>query len=114
MNELEHRILTHLKNHHRGSNNAITYKALSVELRINSRELRYAVANIVTSGEGCIGSNSVSGYFFITDDEELNYCHSELVSRIKKLAKRARGLRRARMNDKLVTIEQQKLFAEVA
>jgi len=100
MNETEYRILTHLKNHHRSSERAITYKLLSAELHINSRELRYAVANLVSNGEGCIGTDSVSGYYYISDDDELDYCHSELVSRIKKLSRRARGLRRARMYDK--------------
>lgn len=100
MNELEHKILIHLKNHHRGNFNAITFKALSVELGINSRELRLYVSNIVSNGEGCIGSDSVSGYYYITTDEELNYCHGELVSRIKKLAKRAKGLRQARIKDR--------------
>jgi len=114
MNELEHRILVHLKNYHRSNFNAITYRALSLELGINSRELRYAVANIVTKGEGCIGTSSSDGYFYITDDDDFDYCYNELIARIKALAKRARGLRRARMSDKLVTIEQQKLFAEVA
>ncbi len=110
MNELEHRILTHLKNHHRGSNNAITYKALSVELQINSRELRYAVANIVTNCEGCIGSNSVSGYFFIIDDEDYQYCHDELISRIKKLSRRAKGLRISYMLRKEIKPKQMQLI----
>lgn len=99
MNETEYKILTHLKNHHRGIDNAITYKALSVELHINSRLLRECVSNIVTNSEGCIGSNSTDGYFYCIDDEEYQYCHDELIARIKALSKRAKGLRTARTRD---------------
>lgn len=91
MNELEHKILVHLKNHHRGSLKAITFKALSVELRINSRELRYLVAGMVTGG--ALIASSQEGYFYIVNDEEYQLAHDELISRIKKLSKRAKGLR---------------------
>lgn len=99
MNETEHKILVHLKNYHRGKERAITFKALSVELRINSRLLRECVSNIVTNGEGAIGSNSSTGYFYCIDDEEYQYCHDELLARIKALSKRAKGLRIARTRD---------------
>jgi hypothetical protein len=113
MNELEHKILVHLKNYHRGKERAITYKALSVELRINSRLLRECVSNIVTNGEGAIGSNSSTGYFYCIDDEEYQYCHDELIARIKALSKRAKGLRIARtrdINDMAKPKGQQELF----
>ena len=91
MNELEHKILVHLKNHHRGSLNAITFKALSMELHINSRELRNLVAEMVTAGE--LIASSQDGYFYIINDEEYQLAHDELISRIKKLSRRAKGLR---------------------
>lgn len=100
MNELEHKILVHIRNHHRGSENAITFNALSVELQINSRQLRECVSNIVTNGEGCIGTDSVSGYYYAINDEEFTHCYRELISRGLKDFKRARGLMRARTNDK--------------
>ena len=91
MTELEHTILVHLKNHHRGSGNAITYKKLSLELGINSRELRYLVAEMVT--DGALIASSQDGYFYIINDEEYQLAHDELISRIKKLSRRAKGLR---------------------
>jgi len=113
MNSLEHKILVHLKNHHRGVCNAITFKNLSVELRINSRDLRQAVSDMVRRGEGTIGSNSVDGYFYCVSDEETDHCAAELFSRGTKDFERAWGLLKSRSKDRLVKIEQQKLFAEV-
>jgi hypothetical protein len=91
MNEIQEKILVHLKNHHRGSMKAITFKALSSELSINSRELRYLVAGMVTDGE--LIASSQDGYFYIINDEEYQLAHDELIGRIKKLSRRAKGLR---------------------
>lgn len=113
MNELETKILVHIRNHHRGVENAITFKNLSVELQINSRDLRQAVSDLVTRGEGTIGSNSVSGYFYCVTDEEVKHCAAELFSRGSKDFSRAWGLIQSRNRDKQEHPEQQRLFAEV-
>ena len=111
MTELEHKILVHLRNHHRGSGNAITFKTLSVELQINSRELRYCVSNIVTNGEGCIGTDSISGYYWLTSEEEFEHNQNELRSRAMKILVRRKGQRIAWKN-RSVKVEQQSLFLE--
>lgn len=91
MNEVQEKILVHLKNHHRGAERAVTYKKLSLELKVNSRELRYCVAGLVT--EGALIASSQDGYFYIVNDEEYQLAHDELISRIRKLSRRAKGLR---------------------
>jgi len=91
MTETEQRILIHLKNHHRSAERAITYRKLSLELGINSRELRYCVANLVT--DGALIASSQEGYWWISNDEEYQLAHDELIGRIKKLSRRAKGLR---------------------
>jgi hypothetical protein len=79
----------------KGQKNAIPYKTLAGMLRINERELRSIVASLVTDKNFPIGSNSQGGYFIMTDREEFEHSHRELLSRIKALSARARGLRRA-------------------
>ncbi|MHB1125321.1 MAG: hypothetical protein ACYC0T_21765 [Ramlibacter sp.] len=91
MTETEYKILLHLKNHHRSSERAITYKKLSIELGINSRELRLCVSQMVT--DGALIASSQEGYWWISNDEEYQLAHDELISRIKKLSRRAKGLR---------------------
>jgi len=93
MNETEYRILTHLKNHHRSSERAITFKKLSLKLEINSRELRYAVANLVSNGEGCIGTDSVNGYYYLTSEEDFEHNQDELRKRAMKILVRRKGQR---------------------
>ena len=112
MNEFEYKILVHLKNHHRGSENAITFKNLSVELRINSRDLRSAVSDLVTRGEGCVCTDSINGYYYPLSYDEYFHCYKELRKRGLSDLKRARGLMKAwyKYEGK---IEQQRLFAEV-
>jgi len=100
LNDLELKIIIRLRNHHRGKDNAIHYKELAIDLGINERELRDIVSNLVIDGKACIGSNCTEGYFYIVTDEEYQHTRNEIMSRIKKLAKRAKGLRLSRMFDK--------------
>lgn len=104
MTELEHKILVHLKNHHRSSENAITYKALSVELCIEPRHLRNIVSEMIKSGTAPLCSTSSDGYFFPVNEDELGHAQAEDLSRIKELAKKYRGRKRAwieyRQNEK--------------
>jgi len=95
MNELEHKILVHMKNHHRGVCNAITFKNLSVELRIEPRHLRNIVSEMVKSGTAPLCSTSSDGYFFPVNCEEIDHAQAEDLSRIKELAKKYRGRKRA-------------------
>lgn len=113
MNELEHKILTHLKSHHRGKENAITFKALSIELRINSRLLRKSTAGLVKNGEGCIGTTNTDGYFYVVTDEEFDHCQNYYKSYAMEMLLRRKGQRKARINDKQEHPQQQRLFAEV-
>ena len=100
MNNLELSIIVKLKNHHRGKDNAIHYKDLASALDINERELRDIVSNLVIDDKACIGSNSTDGYFYIETDEEYQHTRNEIMSRIKKLARCAKGLRLSRAFDK--------------
>lgn len=85
-------ILNKLKQY-RGKANAVTYKNLSFLTGIGEREVRQIVSDLVTLGKYPIASTSDAGYYWICSDEEFARAHSELVSRIKKLSKRAKGLR---------------------
>jgi hypothetical protein len=92
MTEQELNIIVKLKNHHRGKERAIHFKELAINLRLNDRELRDTIANLITDHQIPIGS-SQEGYFYITNDDDYQLAHSELISRIKKLARRAKGMR---------------------
>jgi len=88
----EEKILNYIKRWHRGVSGATTYKELSEKLKINSRELRNAVAHLVT--EGALIGASQEGYFYITNTEEYNLARAEIISRIDKLRQRLEGLER--------------------
>ena len=91
--EQETRIIEYLQKHCRGKANAETFKHLSIILGIGERELRDIVAHLVTDWQIPIASGSDCGYYWLTADQEFIEAHRELISRIKKLAKRAKGLR---------------------
>ena len=95
MTETEHTILVHLKNYHRGAERAITYRVLSAELHINSRRLRFIVSEMIKAGTAPLCSTSSDGYFFPVNCEEIDHAQAEDLSRIKELAKKYRGRRRA-------------------
>jgi hypothetical protein len=94
----EEKIINYLKLFHSGKGNAITYRDLALDLKINARELRDAVSLLVTDSIAPIASvstgSSAGGYFYIQTEDEYTQARNELMSRIKKLAKRAKGLRR--------------------
>lgn len=97
MNELnftEQKILNYLRSWHTGKSRAVTYKSLSMALKISPRELRDIVAHLVTDHNELIATISSEGYFYIQTEDEYKHARAELISRIKKLSMRARGLRR--------------------
>jgi hypothetical protein len=89
MNENEQTILRILQ---KNKGYCLTYKSLSFVSRINEREVRAAVASLVTDYQVPIGA-SQSGYFLIENDDDFKLASAELISRIKKLSARHRGLR---------------------
>jgi hypothetical protein len=92
MNQLEHSIIDYLKSHHRSKGNAIHFKDLAEYFEINERELRNIIADLITDWQIPIGS-SQTGYFFINNDSDFTLASSELLSRIRKLSKRHKGMR---------------------
>jgi len=92
MNELEIKIINKLKASHRGKDNAIHYKHLALILNLNERELRSIIADLITNRHLPVAT-SQEGYWWIDSKDEYELAHAELISRIKKLSKRAKGLR---------------------
>ena len=76
-----------------GERQAVTRKYLVWKTKIGDRELRAIVAHLVTDHQICICTNSTDGYYFASCFSEFSHAHEELLSRIKKLSRRARGLR---------------------
>jgi len=76
-----------------GERQACTYKYLSFRTGINERELRRLVSKLVTDNHVPIATTSDGGYFLISNHDEFDHAHRELISRIKALSKRCRGLR---------------------
>ena len=93
MNEIEIKIYNFIKSRCRGQYQAQTYKHIAFFLGINERELRDIVSRLVTDYQVPIAT-SQEGYWFIDNEEEFRLAHAELISRIKALAKRAKGLRK--------------------
>jgi len=88
----EQTVLNHLKRWHLGRARAITYKNLARVLKMDSRTLRDIVARLVADHNALIASTSSDGYFYIQTEEELNHAKNEIISRVRKLAARKRGL----------------------
>jgi len=96
---IEQNIINELKKYHTGKENAITYKDLAVVFDLNERMLRDIVSELVTKGNA-IASTSDAGYFFISNEQEYQHAYGELISRIKALARRAKGLRQGWLREK--------------
>lgn len=92
MNQLELNIIVYLKNHCRGKENAEHFKKLAEYFELNERELRDIIAHLITDYQLTIGSGQ-EGYYWICTDDEFSQAYNELMSRVKALAKRAKGLR---------------------
>lgn len=88
-----------------GEKNLITYKTIAWRTKISEREVRAIVAHLVTDHYICICTTSNGGYFIASNYEEYDHAHRELLSRIKALSRRARGLRLGYMKD--VNIDKQ-------
>ena len=93
MNSKEIEIAYKLKNYHRGKESAITYKNLAYVLDLNERELRNIVADLVTYRQLPIATDSQAGYYWINSDDEYQHAYNEIMSRVRALARRAKGLR---------------------
>jgi len=92
MNEIEIKVKEYIKRKCYGKENSETYSHLAFYLNLNEREVRDIVSRLVTEHQIHIGT-SQHGYFYISCDEEYRLAHSELISRIKALSQRAKGLR---------------------
>ena len=86
-------ILNYIKDYCKGKQHAETFGHLSLILGINERELRLCVAELVTHYQQPIASTSDAGYYWLNCDEEYQQASNELMSRIRKLSKRHKGLR---------------------
>jgi len=92
MNDNELKILNYIKDRCKGQQHAETYGHLSLILGIEERELRSTVADLVTVYQVPIGTGQ-DGYWWLSCDEEYRQAHKELIERMKKLSRRAKGLR---------------------
>lgn len=110
MTDNELTILNYIKDRCRGKQHAETFGRLSLLLDINERELRLCVAELVTHYEQPIASTSDAGYYWLNCDDEYQQASNELMSRIRKLSKRHKGLRLGYMKSKQVIVKQLELL----
>jgi len=85
-------ILNYIKDRCKGKQSAETFGRLSLLLGIEERELRSTVADLVTIYQVPIGTGQ-DGYWWLSNEEEFKEAHKELIDRMKKLSRRAKGLR---------------------
>ncbi len=110
MTDNELTILNYIKDRCRGKVHAETFGHLSLLLGINERELRLCVAELVTHYEQPIASTSDAGYYWLSSDDEYQQASNELMSRIKALSKRHKGLRLGYYKSKQIIIKQLQLI----
>ena len=95
MNSLDP-VLRALKKH-KGSNNAITTKALARKVHLPEREVRRIISRLVTE-QKCLIASSVHepfGFYLIKNMDELKGCLGQYYSRIMALKDRAAILYKA-------------------
>lgn len=88
-----------------GGKNPITYKLIAWRTKISEREVRAIVAHLVTDHHICICTTSNGGYFLASNYEEYDHAYRELLSRVRALSRRARGLRKGYEKD--INIDKQ-------
>jgi len=84
----------HALKKHKGSNNAITAKALARKVHLPEREVRRIISRLVTK-QKCLIASSVHepfGFYLIKSLDELKGCLGQYYSRIVKLKDRAASL----------------------
>ena len=91
----EAELAEYLYDYHRGINHAVSNKHLAEAMGLDERTSRDIVAKIITVDHIPIGSCSVnhSGIYFCNNEEDFKIAHNELIGRMKKLSRRAKGLR---------------------
>jgi len=97
MNSLELKIINYLKSNHFGKSNSIHFIKLANIFDLNERDLRSLIADLVSDNHIPIGSGS-NGYYWIDGEAERKAAHEQLLKRIKKLSKRAKGIRLSGIN----------------
>jgi len=92
---LDRDIVEYLKKYCDGIEHAISNDSLAYKFDVDKRTMRNLIQNLITNQHIPIGSCSKnhSGIFYCVSDEDFEIAHRELISRIKKLSKRAKGLR---------------------
>lgn len=95
-------IAEYLYEYHKGIENAISNSRLADRFNLDERTLRQIIVNLIIKEGIPIGSCSVnhSGIYFIASEEDFLIAYRELISRVKKLARRTRALKRAYNNYK--------------
>jgi len=97
LNPQEADIVEYLKNYCNGISHAISNDALAYKFQINKRKMRNLIVHLIVNCGVPIGSCSTnhSGVYFIETEEDFKIAHRELISRIKKLSKRAKAIRKS-------------------
>jgi len=95
LNSQEAEIVEYLKNYCYGIEHAISNDNLARKFNMDKRTMRNLITNLITNHNVPIGSSSTNytGIFYCVSDEDYEIAHRELISRIKKLSRRAKGLR---------------------
>jgi len=95
LDPIEQDIAEYLFEYHKGIENAVSNKRLAEAVGLEERTSREIVAKLITIDNIPIGSCSVnhSGIYFCSNDEDFKIAHNELIGRMKKLSRRAKGLR---------------------
>ena len=90
LTQQEKNILYVLKQHE-GEANAITFSNLATKVRMNDRELRATVADMIVVKHLPCGTSSGAGYYLLNTLEECRHCSSEAWSRSHKLRERGQA-----------------------
>jgi len=102
-------IAEYLYSYHRGISRGVSNHRLAYKFHLDERRLRQIITKLIVEDLLPIGSCSTnhSGIYFISNEQDFLIAHRELISRIKKLAKRARALRKAYQNYKNELVNKQ-------
>jgi len=95
LNPREADIIEYLQEYCDGIGHAISNDSLAIKFSVDKRTMRDLIAHLITDHHVPLGSCSKnhSGIYYCVTDSDYETAHKELISRIKKLSRRAKGLR---------------------
>lgn len=109
MNETERSKLIEIMSAHKGRDRAISNDDLAAAMDMDKVSVRELYSDMVCSESAYFGSHPDKGFFIIVDQDDFDLSTSHIESRISKLSRRLKALRRMHESKQMLTFEEAQL-----